>query len=122
MLLGSPELFPCQAFRSLGLSGAGGLSPPSPLASFGSCATVPLLERIPFPTVRLFGWLCLRVWFLVAALGSPSPLETVFWFSRGVSPGLALGCRGVVWGVAAQKLDAACLGLSLVFFVKERVK
>jgi len=83
----SPDLSLCKAFRSFGLSGAGGLC---------SCATAWLLEGIfLFPTARPFGWLCLRAWLLVAALGS-FPLETVFCFSGGV---VAAAGSWSPWGV-----------------------
>ena len=95
------KLFPCQAFRSLGLLGVGGLLL-SPRWRLCSCPIASLLEDIaPFSTARPFGWLCLRVWLLVAALRSPATLATVFCLLGGVLLRLALGRRLAVWGGAA---------------------
>ena len=120
MLPVSPWPFHCQALGSCGLSGAGVMLwrffPSSPLASFGSgaialllegfcsCATVPLFERLPFPTARPFGWLCLRGWFLVDALGFPSLWMPSFVFSVAAPSRLVLGCLWVMVGWVAARL------------------
>ena len=71
-----------------------------------SCATVSLLERLPFPTAGPFGWLCRWVGFLVAALGYPSPWRPFFGFSDRLPLGLALGrCL-------------ACLVVALLLFAR----
>lgn len=54
---------------------------------------VPLSKRLPFPTARPFGWLCLRGGFLVDALGFPSLWMPSFVFSVAASSRLVLGCR-----------------------------
>lgn len=97
---------------------------------FLPCTIASLFERLPFlpagvflfPTARPFGWLCFRSWLLVAALGFPSPLATVFCLSGRVSPPLALGRRWGVWDCGAQFLGNADLGFTLVFLLKESVK
>ena len=97
----------------LGLSGAGGL---------GACPIASLLECLPFPTARLLAGCAFGVDSWLMPLAPPSPWIPSFGFRVVVSSGLALGRCGAVRGGAAQKLGAVCLGLSLVFFVKERVK
>jgi hypothetical protein len=97
--------------------GAAGVALAVPLAKHFGLSACRVLGVLLFPTARLFGWLCLRAWLLVAALGS-SPLDTVFCFSGGVLLRLALGRRWAVWGAAAQFLGNACLGLPLVFLLK----
>ena len=87
-----------------------------------SCATVSLLERLPFPTAGPFGWLCRWVGFLVAALGYPSPWRPFFGFSDRLPLGLALGRCGAVRGGAARFLGRAGFGVSLVFLLKEELK
>jgi hypothetical protein len=87
-----PKPFPCQAFRSLGLSGAGGcaLALPLPPPRWRLSFSYRPAFRLAVPPGSVLGccpWL-------------PLPLDTVFWFSGGVSPGLALGRCGAVRGGA----------------------
>ena len=89
---------------------SGAFPPSSPLASFSFLPPGFGLAVPPGLVLGCCPWL-------------PLPLETVFWFSGGGSPGLALGCRlAVLGGVENKKCSFFWMGLSLVFFVKERVK
>ncbi len=117
MLLVSPELFPCQAFRSLGLSGVGVvlwcLPPFLPAGVFWLLPyRVATGEHLSFSYRPALGWLCLWGWLLVAVLGSPSLLEAVFWV-------FGWGCRRVWLLFAFGPFGVSLLVLARAFFYIE---
>ena len=86
-----------------------------------SCATVPLLERIPFPTARPWAGCAsgLGSWLLPLA---PPPLgDRLLFFRWGCRRVWLLVVVGLFWGGGEQKVFVFLVGLALVFFVKDSV-